>query len=69
MIDDKLELTRDEFRAWLAKQVLAGNVDIATESSGQLVIYTCMYEWTDGKFRSIPEPDVDPLEGTSWREE
>lgn len=33
--------------------------DIETDNKGQVIIYTGLFKWNDGKFRDRPDPDFE----------
>lgn len=42
---------------------MADEDNLPTDNEGQIVIYTSVYLWRDGKMRDYPDPDWDRFVG------
>jgi len=60
--------TDEEFQTHLITSIVQGDADEQTDSKGQILIHTGIYEWNDGTLRDEPDPefymldDVDVIE-------
>jgi len=52
-------ITRTEFIRQVIEALMNGASDEQTDNEGQIMIYTGMYEWTDGTVRDTPDPDFN----------
>ena len=50
-------ITKVEFDRRVIESLTQGHADEQTDNEGQIVIYTGMYEWSDGSIHDEPDPD------------
>jgi hypothetical protein len=52
-------IARTEFIRQVIEALMNGASDEQTDNEGQIIIYTGMYEWSDGTVRDTPDPDFN----------
>lgn len=49
------QIPEEEVVSYISETLMEGRADIQNDNNGQLIIYTGIFEWEDGKYYTEPE--------------